>query len=300
MPDGYVHRMQLNNASDLQYPSDFFLETQNNGDSTMENRMSLTKNSDNQHMSIDTSYYINMLEADPFANNKFAVHRLPELHYSVPNSRINHSNFLYNLDIDYTNFARSGQAWDTMNTGYNSATNATNPRKVNLIDPAGSSYCDPLGNNPLCKYQASASFDPSKDILRSGQRINAEASLLRPFRFADFFDVVPKISYHDTQYFFPISSQAFAARRFMHEEVSTRLSFSRVYDSAWLGRYKHEIQPELTASANSPITSPDHPFFGQSYQSNYFSNDGLSDLDLNGPFGIQFDYNDRLSTSSPG
>lgn len=294
LPDGYVQRMQFNNTSDLQYPSDFFLETQNNGDSAMESRTSLTKNTDNQHFSVDASYFINLLQADPFANNNFAVHRLPELRYSTPNSRIGLTDFLYSFDLNYTNFARNGQAWDTMNAAY-SAT-GTNNRQLKR-ENGGGPCNDPLGNDVTCEYVPSAVYDPTKDLLRTGQRLDAQASLSHPILFSNFLDIVPKLSYRETQYAFPISNLSSASRRFIRGELASKLSFSRVYDSDSLGRFKHEIQPELTASANSPITSPNHPFFGQSDQSGYFSNDGLSDLDLNGPFGIQFDYNDRLSTS---
>src|SRR5690606_8729128 len=106
LPDGGVHRAQVNLASDLQYPKDFPNETLNHGDSAMENRVSYTKNTQDQHYSVDSSYYVNLLHADPLAGNEDAVHRLPELRFAQTQQSIGESNFIYSLDLDLVNFAR--------------------------------------------------------------------------------------------------------------------------------------------------------------------------------------------------
>ncbi len=114
MPDGGIQRAQINLASDLQYSKDFPEETQNYGDSAMENRVSYTKNTEDQHYSVDSSYYVNLMHADPLSGNEDAVHRIPELRFSQAQENIGDTNLIYSLDLDFTNFTRSGNAYDDM------------------------------------------------------------------------------------------------------------------------------------------------------------------------------------------
>jgi LPS-assembly protein len=100
MPDDYIQRASINLASDLQYPKDFPLETMNHGDAAMENRVSVTKNTKDQHFSVDTSYYANLLQADPLAGNDDAVHRLPEIRWSQVEKNIGETNFVYTINLE--------------------------------------------------------------------------------------------------------------------------------------------------------------------------------------------------------
>src|SRR5262249_321616 len=94
-----------------------------------------------------------------------------------------------------------------------------------------------------------------------------------------------------------------ATRRYVRGQVSARTTFSRIYgDFSKLQseRIKHEMQPEVTMTAIPWIDQPNNQFF---YNPNlvsspdaipYLSQDSVSDSDLNGPAGLQFDYNDRV------
>lgn len=291
MPEGYVQRMQLNNASDLQYPKDFPLETRNHGDSAMENRASLTKNNRSQHYSIDASYYVNLMQANPLAGNSDAVHRFPELRFSQAMTRLGSTGFLYSADVNYVNFARSEFAYDDMNAAYNP--NGVNDRYLENGGCAGNAWY----NNPNCRRVRDGEYDPTKDLIRTGQRLDAQASLYRPIKIADSLDLLPKVSYRETQYYFNVGNELTNTRRYLRAEISARSLFSRIYGNQSPGsfeRMKHEIQPELKFTTIPWISHPAHPFFGADQESPFFSQENISDSDINGPYGLQFDYNDRV------
>ncbi len=304
LPEGFVHRLQVNNASDLQYPKDFSLETRNNGDSAMENRMSLTKNTLNSHFSVDTSYYVNLLQSNPLASNNDAVHRAPEVRYSKALSNIGDSTFLYSFDVNSTHFYRADFGYDDLNAGYNPA--GGNNRHVNAEGKGddGLSLADCATDrwyyDPRCSRFRDGEFDPNTDLIRTGHRLDVKGSISRPMKLTSFIDVIPKLSYRETDYQFNIPNDSTNQRRLIRGELTSRSLFSRVYgDTAnYRGdRIKHEIQPELTYTFIPWISHPSHPFFGNQRDAQdapFFSQDSLSDADLNGPYGIQFDYNDRI------
>ncbi|KHD87324.1 MAG: organic solvent tolerance protein [Bdellovibrio sp. ArHS] len=291
MPDGGVHRAQINFASDLQYPKDFPTETLNHGDSAMENRVSYTKNTEDQHMSVDSSYYVNMLHGDPLAGNNDAVHRIPELRWSHSQQNIGESNFIYAFDLDVVNFTRGGNAYDDMTTQTSGDTTVRFP-KNSCNDPKWE-------DNPLCKRVYDGSFDPSVDLIRTGQRIDFEPSVYYPIKLADGLDLVPAMSYRETHYNFNIEDNSHVVRRYLRAEMGARLSLSRVYGdtvSSKATRYKHEIIPEVTYSNLPWFTQDDSPFFGQGSVTDapYSARDSITDLDIASDYSVQFDYNDRV------
>ncbi len=291
LPDGYVHRAQFNNAADLQYPKDFPFETMNNGDSAMEDRMSISKTSDNTLWMVDSSYYYNLLQSNPLANNNDAVQRLPELRATHALSKIGQSEFLYSWDMDMTNFTRaSGFSFDSLNPVGSST------RYLQATDTGGLGRCG--GANweqlPYCQEAHDTTFNSQKDLIRTGQRLDSQFSIQRPFHIGPV-DIVPRVSYRDTDYNFiegPLSS---ATRKYFRTELSNRTVFDRIYNiDKSDDRVKHEFQPELTFSSIPWLYQPNHPFFGGNAGSAPFSvQDNISDNNLNSPYGLQFDYYDR-------
>jgi LPS-assembly protein len=83
LPDNFTHRLNVRLISDLRYPRDFSNEIDGWRDSAIENRMSLTKNTESSHLSADAAYYTNMIKYDPLSENLDAVHRFPEMKYSL-------------------------------------------------------------------------------------------------------------------------------------------------------------------------------------------------------------------------
>lgn len=291
MPDGGVHRAQLNLASDLQYPKDFPLETLNHGDAAMENRVSYTKNTETQHYSVDSSYYVNLLHADPLAYNDDAVHRLPELRFSQAQKSFRDTNFIYALDVDLVNFARSGNSYDDMVSGVDEAGAPIRYPKNTCNSPRWE-------NDPTCARAWDGSYDPTIDQIRTGQRLDLRPTLYYPLPLGSI-DVIPKLVYRETHYSFNIPDQPYLARRYLRTEMTARSKISRVFGDALSSkstRYKHEIIPEITYTHLPWLSQDQHPFFGTGDLANapYSSRDSVTDLDISSDYGLQFDYNDRV------
>jgi LPS-assembly protein len=299
LPEGFVHRANLANASDLQYNKDFPEELQIlDGDPAMESRTSLTKNTLNQQFMIDTSYYKNLLQSDPLSGNNFSVHRLPELKFSQTQTKMGESEFLWSLDLNYVNFARSNFAYDDLNV----APDPNNPNNDRYLQPGGSiPQCSTKDweKFPECYAQRDGSYNPEKDLIRTGQRFDFKPTLYRPFKIG-YLDILPKLTYRATQYTFPVGEDRTNTRQYLRAQIAARTQFSRVYgdlSSPKSERMKHEIQPELTLTSIPWLYHPKHPFFGLSQESDspFFGGENVSDSDLNGPYNLQFDYDDRVS-----
>lgn len=290
-PDGGVQRAKINLASDLQYAKDFPIETMNHGDSAMENRFSYTKNTQNQHYSVDSSYYINMLHGDPLSGNDDAVHRLPELRFAQSQKNIGNSNFIYGLDLYVTNFARSENAYDDMEE------TVINGAKIRF--PKNTCNTPQWEDNPSCQRIYDGTYNPSFDQIRTGQRIDFKPALYYPIKLGDGVDLLPKINYRETHYNFQITENPNLVRRYVRAELSGRLNLSRIYGDTInpkSTRYKHEILPEITYSRLPWLMQDDHSFFGTGSLSEapYSSRDSITDLDIGSDFKAQFDYNDRI------
>lgn len=290
LQDGWTQRTTIHNVSDLRYMRDFEKETseRNLSDPALENRVSFSKNTDKTHFTFDTSYYINQLRADPLANNDDAVHRLPALNFSQTPTRIMDSPFLFSWDLNYVNFARASSSYDDLAPGTRYPINSGG-------SVVNSGTCD---DEPNCVYLRDGSFD-SQDLIRTGQRIDFRPAVNANFRLGDSFDIIPKITYRDTRYFFPVGADNEVSRRYLKTELITKLSMSRIFgdDTPQATRYKHVIEPEV-AYANIPWQDlQDHPFFPK--QTSISPSFGgtqtpVSDGDLIGDLGIQFDENDRI------
>lgn len=288
MPDEGVARAQVNLASDLQYAKDFPIETLNHGDAAMENRVSYTKNTRDQHFSVDTDYYVNLLQGDPLGGNDDAVHRIPELRFSQTQGNIGNSNFIYSFDANLVNFTRAGNAYDdmTLNNDQKYPTNSCDTPNWQSKDS-------------LCYRIYDGTYDPSIDLIRTGQRLDLRPSVYYPIELVNGVSVVPKLSYRETHYNFGVDSEPSASRRQLRAEISGLMKFSRIYGDLIdpkASRYKHEIVPEITYTRLPWLAQDSHPFFGSAKldEFNYTSQDGISDLDIANDYGVQFDYNDRV------
>ncbi|HEY8271722.1 MAG TPA: LPS assembly protein LptD, partial [Pseudobdellovibrionaceae bacterium] len=287
LPNGYIQRAQINIASDLQYPKDFSEETLNHGDPAMENRISLTKNSFDQHFSVDTSYYVNLLQSDPLASNSNSVHRIPEIRFSQTQQKISNSQFLFSYDLDYVNFARSGPSFDKLDTD-----NGVSFEKNSCRNPKYDQY-------PNCHLSLQGKFDPATDLLRTGQRIDMSGTIARPLNIGDYLNILPALSYRETDYQFNVGDERTNSRRYLRATLGAKTSISRVFildEAPKADKYKHEIIPEVIATTIPWIKHPAHSFFGTGIDPDgtFYYSDYLTDADLASPTRLQFDYNDRI------
>ncbi len=293
LPSGVVNRLQLNNASDLQYSSDFPKETKSHAEPALENRVSISKNTEFQHWSVDSSYYINMLQSNPLGGNDSAIHRFPELKWSQTQQNLNDTNFVYSIDLDYLNLTRSGPAYDDLSE----FTNTDGTKTKYQTNSCGSIYFDKT--NPACKNVYDGKFDKSTDFIRTGQRLDFKPAIYYPMKIDNKIEFVPKLIFRETHYRFQLPEDSDTYRRYARGEISARTTFSRTFGDLkdpMSNRYKHEIYPEITYSRTPWIESSSHPFWGTSDQSEapFSSQYKISDGDLASPYGLQFDYNDRV------
>jgi len=288
LPHDFIHRVQLNNASDIQYPTDFPLETRNQGDPAMENRMSLTKNTESIHSSVEMAYYINMLEADPKASNNASVHRLPDIRISKVSSDLHDTGWRYQWDVTHTHFARTNFSYDNIDRPFSEDPSLA-PRR---IEATGS---DPMCNTnnwyqlPECRPTTDGKFNPERDLIRSGQRIDALAEIYKTFE-SEYINITPRLSARNQNYQFDIENLDEANRMLLRAEVAARTQMSAIISS----NLKHIIEPELTFVTIPHLNETEHLFFGDSARTPYSINVNVSDQDLNSPWGLQFDYTDRI------
>lgn len=292
LPEGFIQRTQLNIASDIQYSKDFEEETKNYGDPAMENRISLSKNSEFSHFHIDSSYYLNMLHSNPMAGNDDAIHRFPELQFTLVPQKLENSDLLYSLDIDFTNFTRSGNGYDDLSKKLDSNGKLIRYRKNSCSDPT-------YENNPNCLVQNDGKYTPYEDLIRTGQRLDFKPSIYSPFKLGQFIDVLPRLTYRETHYNFDTQEERSNVRRLLKGEIGAKTHISRIYgdmESLKGTRIKHDIQPEISYSVTPWIDHKSHPFFGFTQQTEVpaYTQNSISDGDLASDFGLQFDYNDRI------
>jgi len=295
MPENFVHRVDVKPVSDLRYPRDFPNEITGHGDPALENKMSLTKTTSDQMASAEINIYTNLLHAKPLSENDDAVHRAPELRYSIKEQSILDSGLFFSLDSQYVNFARERYNYDDLET-----TPGAIPGQFQRRAP-------PLGNQG--EIRRDGTFSPFAgalpgDLMRTGQRLDIRPSVSYPFQIARRLDLVPSVSFRETQYrFYPAESaemagfSSSAARRYVQTDLVIKTEFTRVYGSSdpKAERLKHSIEPEVGYSHIPWIRRPNHPFFGDFEGLQYSRQfEPISDADLNNSrTGVQFDYHDR-------
>ena len=303
LPDDIIQRADIHWLSDLRYLRDFPDEIEGfHGRSAVENRFSLTKNTEDQHFSGEISFYTNLLKENAFANNEESVHRLPEINYSIMEQRVGKTSLLFRLDLDYTNFNRNNFSYDDICSEVNS---------LNLPCADGKNDTDPSIQNPLrtrLNSQRDGKFDPGVDLIRTGQRINMAPQLAYPIVVGNVLNILPSVMYRETQYRFNSLSDDIAnsaARRHIEANLSIRTIFNRLYgdvNDPNGSAFKHEMEPEILFSQRPWVRRPNHIFFGD-FDNQPFarSTEKLSDVDLFGSdhelYGknkVQFDYEDRL------
>lgn len=291
LPNDYIHRMQINNASDLQYPKDFPKEMRNLYEPSLENRMSLTKNTEDIHANIDLAYHLNMLQSDPLAGNNESVHRIPEIKVSqMTKPLVENSSLLFSWDFNYMNLARAGKSYDDMT--YDAAKGVRFPtNSCNSID---------YDRRPECHLLSDGKFDPYVDLIRTGQRLDFKPTLSYPINLNDTVDIVPKIIYRETQYQFQLEDHSRLYRRYLKTEVGARTQLTQIYsysDDLKGTKLRHEVIPQITYTKTPWVDRKSHPFWGfekdNQIEIPFTSQDGISDGDLASPFGLQFDYLDR-------
>lgn len=323
LPDGFNQKLKLNYVSDLLYPKDFPEEIAGRGDPALENRFTLTRNTERTHTSLDTSYYINQLHENVIDTNKESVHRFPEIRYDLIERPVASngllSGLLFNFHSDYANFTRDDLAWDDA-----------------YIKADGTRVIDRSRTNSDTASRGQV-FDPATDAVRTGQRLDLEPQLSAPFRIGSAIDILPVLSFRHTQYSLNVAStpelDATPYRQYLRGTMSFRTRFSKIYGdntppaeahrasvTNWsdnesrsaddiitppkpLARsdvYRHEIEPEIVLDGVSDTHDTQaNKFLGSSDRTpSFLDSQPISDSDFRNSHesrGIQFDYEDRTT-----
>ncbi len=187
--------------------------------------MSLTKNFENLHANVDTAYHINMLKSDPLAGNDESVHRVPEIRVSkMAEPVFKDSKLLYSWDLNYLNLARAGKSYDDLDTI------TDKDGKVTARFPTNSCNSQDYDRRPECTLTSDGQFNPYRDLIRSGQRLDFRPQLSYPINFDDTVDILPRVSFRETQYQFQLEDEySKLYRRYLKTEISTRTQLAQVY-----------------------------------------------------------------------
>jgi LPS-assembly protein len=297
LPDNYTQRTEINLASDNQYPVDFPKQLPFTGQAALNNNISLTKKYENSILSLDSSYYISLLEKD-FSNTD-SVHRMPEINYNIMDELVSEDlNLYFNLDVQYLNITSNGSAF--RHTGYGTGECDTN----SLSDVCF--YNDDYSKQFIYGQPGSITALPLSygDIIRTGQRLDVMPNIHAPFWLGNILDVDPGFSMRYTQYSLGVESDpsqsynSFPSRFYTQFDVSTKSYITRVFDWSEDTKIKHSIIPEINLKYIPGVHQTNHSFFGTQKPIRYFSEQQpIQDFDAdwrNGGRGIQFDNNDRI------
>ncbi len=290
-------QINLNLVSDLQYPKDFSEEFKNYSDPSLENRFTYSHFFEHSLISIDSSYYTNLLQGNPLANNRSSVHRLPEIRFDSTYQKFDDTTFFYKVESSWTNFSR-GKAYDDISTYINSKNEAQNYVSNTKNDPACEKNVDKA--NPECDLSEDGVYNPDRDIIRTGKRFLFKGSLrTETYGISDFMNFTPTLSYNEAHYMFDIEQDRSTERRYIQLDLNTRTKFYKIYDESQSTsglKYKNEVIPEIQYSWVPWMQDARHPFFGNTTNSDaaYSAQTNLSDNSLNTPGGVLFDYQDRV------
>lgn len=316
LPYDFTQKTKLNIASDLRYPRDFPNEMEGQGDPALENRLSLTRNTQLTHSSFEIDYYINQLKANALDSNRDAIHRWPEVRYSIRDTPILGSSALFRFNSNYVNFARDDFAFDDV---------VVDAQGKKTIDTTRSNNSQP-GSNP-------GVFDPAQDLIRAGQRLDLQPEISYPMQVGRYLELLPILQLRHTQYSFNLSPPTSTGqstfdptpyRQYVRGEASVRTRFYTLFGgeaesptasttSSWRdyeseqanmpiltppprpNRYRHEIMPEIVFAGVPYLQQTGSQFFGEASEVPVFLNSQpINDNDFQTPRGVQFDYNDRF------
>ena len=269
MPGNLVQRADLHLVSDLRYPRDFPDQLPGHGDPALENRVSLTKSSDDHYVSLEADMYTNLLKSNPLAPNDDAVHRMPEFQYSLKEIPLGENWPYLSLDVNYVNFARNSSSYDALDP------------QTNLVDlgprgeiPHGTTFHPFVDSVPADSTIGPDFGHPGTDINRTGDRLEVRPTLTYPFQLGRKFEILPLVRFRETQYRFNTESardnfSRTAARRYLQDEIRAKTEFTRVFggvgqaaDDPAITKWKHSFEPEVGFSQTPFMRKPNHAFFG--------------------------------------
>ncbi|MDZ4678272.1 MAG: LPS assembly protein LptD [Oligoflexia bacterium] len=242
LPDNYTNNLNINLIRDSRYVYDYPHDISGNGETALENRLSVTKNTENAHLSTDISLYQSLIKSDPIGENDTAIHRMPELKYGFLPKNIFNSGLLVGFNANYLNLARANTTFDATRDEKTSGHYRTGQRFIvspRVIYPLSvGNYLDllPEINYEELYYQFGYSKKPTavRRYIRTSIQAKTRLSAI------------------------------------LGEEIDPRAN-----------RYKHNFEPDLTLTYVPYIEQDNHPFFGkkQNEELNFTSSQPITEYD---------------------
>ncbi len=292
-----IQRAQFSWIGDIQYPQEFPRDIPSVGEPALENRISFTKNSNTHHFHLEADYYLNLLKNDvPFKNDD-AVHRLPAISYSLIEIPLLDSPLKFDFNALYTNFFRHGLNFDDVEESSVIEQKQTACKALDTKEKIET--C--LSQIRYIKTDPDGIFDPERDILRTGQRLEFQPTFSLPLQVKKLINITPSFSYKGSYYVFPDlnNNKKSTFRQFIETSIRWETQAQAVFKKT-TKRYQHKFK-QIFEYSHIPWTSHNnHIFFGNFTDKPYrLSQEILTEDDFYsenhiGEGKVQFDYNDRL------
>ncbi|MFK8139304.1 MAG: LPS-assembly protein LptD [Bdellovibrionales bacterium] len=299
LPKNIIQRTNLRLASDTRYSVDFSDELDFNGAPSLRNDISLTRNLEKTHASLEVQANKNLLKDDPLDSNADAVHRFPELRWEKTMDVIGETNLFFKNASYFSNFSRPNYAFDRISSS---------------PDPSVSTGDCVTDFNGECTYYLdhNGEYNPGQDLIRTGQRLVLNPEVFYPINIADVLEVLPSVGVKTNFYQFgvaPPTSQdlidvgstvdesSSGHQLKLQTKVAMRSRFSKIYgDESSIDAYRHEMVPRIIYRQTPLLERSKHSFFNLNDEDFLQNNQSISDLDLNQANGdsIQFDYQDQF------
>jgi len=285
LPKNFSFFMNLQLTEDNFYLRDFPRHLEVLGQPSLDNRISLTKNTEKWHLNIDTSYNVSLLEKEIRTDDQFGLHRFPSLSFRTKSLRLlKKYPFTFQYKANYLNVGRQGPAFDTVNL-------CDSDRCIGTRNaPTGFNYWDPSTQ--------------TGDLIRTGQRIDNQLIFSSPFWIGPWLDIDPKLTAQWTQYALGVPSNidqeydALPSRSLIKTEVNLRTFLTKRYQRPNDTEIKHTIIPRIHYQYVPFFNQTNHRFFGTVDRLSAFREaQPVDDSDINiaeGGRGLQFDFNDRI------
>ncbi len=308
LPKNYTQRTELALVTDQTFVIDFPKQLSYSGYPALDNSLSLTKAMKNSLLTIDTSYYVSLIEPEiDLLNENDSLHRMPEINFNMTDQKISEKlNLFSNLRFQYLNVTRyRGRDFEKTRRGEDQCVTIINKDKQDIC------YANATKNDKFVYgHRDKDNFtDPNDersygDLIRTGQRFDLTSGLHSPFWLGSKLSVDPFLNLRLTQYSLGVGSDPSQGYNSTPHRFYSQLGFStktyihRVFQWGQNTKIKHSIIPQIDLQYIPKIYQSDHHFFGTGEHLKYFrEQQPIDDTDAdwrNGGRGIQFDQNDRV------
>ena len=306
LPKNYTQRTELALVTDQPFVIDFPRQLNYSGYPALENSLSLTKAMKSSLLTVETSYYVSLIESEPdLLSENQSLHRMPEINFNMTDQKLSEKlNLFADLNFQYLNITRyRGRGFEKTRRGADQCVSIDGDKQelcyANAIKKDqfiyGAGHEEDLNNDNNKAYG---------DLIRTGQRFDLASTLHSPFWLGSSFSFDPSLTLRLTQYSLGVNSDpnqgynSFPYRFYTKLGLSTKTYAHRFFQWDENTKIKHSVIPKIDIQYIPGIDQSNHHFFGTREHLRYFrEQQPIDDTDADwreGGRGIQFDQNDRV------